>query len=394
MSRTRASRALIALLCVTIVLGIVAYIRTPKTTTASETPKVTGPDAAAVAPKPAEPAKLSGRSTQIALGGSSAALVTQTPVGAPPAVAPTTATPAATAGAPATPVKIVTPTGPVAPPPAVPAKSAVEVPAAPAAAVDLSKSGGVIAQGKALIDASKLVEGRRLLNEALVGGQLSDADADAAKALIGQANQTLIFSPTRITGDTYVTGYTVQSGDKPGKIAAGHDVTWDFLGRINGIADARKLRAGATIKVVRGPFHAVVSKSKYTLDLYLGSPGEKGSMFVRTFKVGHGKNNSTPTGSWMVTPQNKLKNPKWWGTADEPAKEADDPQNPLGEFWIGLTGTGGEAVDKQGFGVHGTIDPDSIGKQMSHGCVRLVNADIQMLYEVLIEGKSTIIIKD
>ena len=391
MSRTRASRALIALLCVTIVLGIVAYIRTPKTTTASETPKVTGPDAAAVTPKPAEPAKPSNRPTQIALGGSSAALVTQTPVGAP-------ATPAAvtpqTTGTPPAPAKIVNPTGPVAPPPVAPAKPAVEVPATPAVAVDLSRSGGVIAQGKSLIEGSKFLEGRRVLNEALVGGQLSEADADAAKALIAQANQTLIFSPQRITGDPYVGGYTVQSGDKPGKIGAGHDVTWDFLGRINNIPDARRLRAGATIKVVRGPFHAVVSKSKYTLDLYLGSPGEKGSMFVRTFKVGHGKNNSTPTGSWMVTPQNKLKNPKWWGTADEPAKEADDPQNPLGEFWIGLTGTGGDAVDKQGFGVHGTIEPDSIGKQMSHGCVRLVNADIQMLYEVLVEGKSTIIIKD
>lgn len=386
MSRTRASRALIALLCVTIVLGMVAYFRKPKTTTASEQTKVSGPDTASVAPgaaKPAEPAApKAGRSTQIALGNNASALITQTPGVGTPAPAPVKPTalspiptpPAGTPAAPATP------------------KPAVEIPA-PAAPVNAANSAGVISTGKTLIESAKLVEGRRILNEALISGQLSEADAEAAKALISKANDTLIFSPRKLEGDPYVTSYNVQSGDKPLKIAAAHDVTWDFLGRINNISDPRRLRAGAPLKIIRGPLHAVVTKSKYTIDLYLGSPGEKGSLYVKTLRVGHGKDNSTPTGSWMVTPQNKLKNPKWWGAPDEPAKEADDPQNPLGEFWIGLTGVDGEAVGKNGFGIHGTIEPDSIGKQSSHGCIRLVNSDVQQVFEMLVEGKSTVIIK-
>jgi L,D-transpeptidase ErfK/SrfK len=61
---------------------------------------------------------------------------------------------------------------------------------------------------------------------------------------------------------------------------------------------------------------------------------------------------------------------------------------------MGLNGTDGDAVGKEGFGIHGTIDPDSIGKEMSHGCIRLVNENVEQVYEMLIDGKSTIIIKE
>ena len=52
------------------------------------------------------------------------------------------------------------------------------------------------------------------------------------------------------------------------------DVTWELLGRVNGISDPRRIRATQTLKTVKGPFHAVVSKSKFTMDIYFGSPGE------------------------------------------------------------------------------------------------------------------------
>jgi len=46
--------------------------------------------------------------------------------------------------------------------------------------------------------------------------------------------------------------------------------------------------------------------------------------------------------------------------------------NPLGPRWIGL--------DVKGFGIHGTNRPDSIGKNASHGCIRLRNRDIEDLF--------------
>jgi lipoprotein-anchoring transpeptidase ErfK/SrfK len=43
------------------------------------------------------------------------------------------------------------------------------------------------------------------------------------------------------------------------------------------------------------------------------------------------------------------------------------PKNPVGLVWIDL--------NAPGYGLHGTPDPDNIGKTASHGCVRLTNWD-------------------
>jgi len=253
---------------------------------------------------------------------------------------------------------------------------------------------GTLADGQAKMQSGDLLAGRQVLNNLLLGGQLSSADAATTRRTIAQANQSLVFSAKRFPNDPFGGTYVVKPGDSLAKIAQNYDITWELLARINGLNDPRKLRAGAILKVLKGPFHAVVTKSAFTIDMYLGSAGEKGSMYVTTFSVGLGRDDSTPTGSWLVTPQNKLKNPKFWGASDLPPAEADDPHNPLGEFWIGLEGTDGHAVGKQSYGIHGTIEPDSIGKQASHGCIRLRNGEIDLVYEMLVEGKSTVIVKD
>jgi len=266
------------------------------------------------------------------------------------------------------------------------------VPPAPNNA-DPAVSAKALADGKAQLDAGNLIAGRTTLNEALTRGLFTNADAPTAKELMAQANDVLIFSPRRFPEDPYQTSYNMQPGDRPVRFSGQFSSTWEFIARVNGIKDARRLRQGQTLKIIKGPFHAVVGKSTFVMDMYLGSPGEKGSLYVRSFPVGLGRNGSTPTGTWMLQPQGKLKNPKWWGTGDEPMKEADDPTNPLGEFWMGLVGTDGEAIGKEGFGIHGTIEPDSIGKEMSHGCVRLVHENVERVYEMLIDGKSTVIVK-
>jgi lipoprotein-anchoring transpeptidase ErfK/SrfK len=96
----------------------------------------------------------------------------------------------------------------------------------------------------------------------------------------------------------------------------------------------------------------------------------------------------------MVETDTKLKNPQYHSPRGEGVIAADDPKNPLGEFWIGLTGIEGDAVGKPSYGIHGTIEPDSIGKQASLGCIRLLNEDVAIVYEMLVEGKSTVIVKE
>jgi LysM repeat protein len=249
---------------------------------------------------------------------------------------------------------------------------------------------GPLADGQARVAAGQLLEARSVLNDALQSGHLNSADTDAARSLMQQISQTLVFSTKAYAGDAYTASYSVRHGDSLAKIAAGFDTTWQMLARINHL-DPRRLRYGTTIKIVKGPFFAVVRKNAYMLDAYLGAlPGKAGSMYVTSFPVGLGRDNSTPTGLWAIGPHSKLKHPTYYPPEGGDAIDADDPKNPLGGFWIGLTGIDGQAVGAASYGIHGTIDPASIGHQSSMGCIRLRNDDIALVFDLMVEGKSLV----
>jgi LysM repeat protein len=244
------------------------------------------------------------------------------------------------------------------------------------------------------LQAGNLLAARQALNAQLISAGQNESQTADLKKQIHELNKTIIFSTKRFADDPFGGSYAVQNGDALQKIAKAHNVTWELLGRMNDISDPRKLRAGRAIKIINGPFNAVVSKSKFTMDVWLGEPMSSDAMFVGTFNVGLGKDASTPAGTWIVTPGGKQKNPKFWGAAELAPMEADDPQNPLGEFWLALTGVDGDAEGREGFGIHGTIDPSSIGKNASLGCIRLAKDDIAMVYELLVDGKSKVVVKD
>ena len=69
--------------------------------------------------------------------------------------------------------------------------------------------------------------------------------------------------------------------------------------------------------------------------------------------------------------------------------EGHDPKNPIGKFWVGLEGVG-ESATNTGYGIHGTIDPESIGQQKSMGCVRMGTDDIALVFELMGEQVSTV----
>jgi lipoprotein-anchoring transpeptidase ErfK/SrfK len=254
-------------------------------------------------------------------------------------------------------------------------------------------SSSLLAQAQSLVDNGQLLEARGQLNDALNAGNLSPEGAESAKSLLSQINQIVIFSRKKFPDDIYGGSYVVEPGDSLAKIANAHDCTWELLGRINGI-DPKHLRSGATIKVIEGPFFGYVDKKRFTFDIYLGGlPGEKSAMFVTSVRVGLGRDDSTPPGTWMIEPHHKLRHPTYYSPRGQGVLQADDPQNPLGGYWIGLTGTDGQAVGKMSYGIHGTIDPDSIGKQSSMGCIRLKADDIALVYDLMVEGKSMVVVR-
>ena len=246
-----------------------------------------------------------------------------------------------------------------------------------------------IATARSLVQQKRLVEARAVLNQVLAS-DISLRTADQVRRELGNINQQLVFSPLIDKTDPFTSEYIIKRGDYLGTIAPKYNVPWKFLQDINRIPKPENIRGGQRLKVIRGPFHLVVDKSDFRADLYLGSGNSR--VFVRSYAVGLGEYNSTPIGRFVVRKHSKLEDPEWVNPRTRERFHASDPANPIGEHWIGLRGIDANTRELSGYGLHGTIEPDSIGKQASMGCVRFRAADIAQVFTMLSEEKSTVTI--
>ncbi len=307
--------------------------------------------------------------------------------GGTPSITPGSTTPAA-------------PTTPTAAAPALPPATPLDASSGlPSDLTDLIRAGATL-QGQ-----GNLLEARTKLNTALLDRRLPAPEREALRRQIASLNESLVFAPGLAPGDPLFGTYTVLPGDNITKIMRSQAPFVDrlFLGRINNMADVNKLSVGRKIKVPRQPFHLIVHKDSFRADLYMGPPLPPdatisdaqpiearltGWTYIRSFAVGLGESNGTPEGLFGVRPSSKLINPEWINPRDRTRFAANDPANPIGEHWIGLEGTEEKTRTFAAYGMHGTIQPDSIGKQMSMGCVRMLAADIALVYEVMAEKVS------
>ncbi len=91
-----------------------------------------------------------------------------------------------------------------------------------------------------------------------------------------------------------------------------------------------------------------------------------GSHLIKRYPIAVGKMlTPTPSGSYTII--NKEKN----------------PGGPFGAFWMGLS--------KPHYGIHGTNNPASIGKNVSHGCIRMKNGDVVKLSQLVPLGTTVYI---
>lgn len=224
---------------------------------------------------------------------------------------------------------------------------------------------------------SKVIEVRDKLNSAL-SMPMSLQQRQTIQAKLSDLADDWLFGPAVFAGDTLCDTYAVQRGDLLEVIGRRHKVPYEILMQVNRIRRPQNLKAGRTIKVINGPFHAKVCRSTFTLDLYLQDT------YVRTFKVGLGKPGyETPTGLWRVQQNGKLIKPTWTDPDTRRRYTATDPDYPLGSRWIALDGLDGEARGRTGFAIHGTKDPAQIGTAGSRGCIRMYNGDAILAYRLL-----------
>lgn len=98
---------------------------------------------------------------------------------------------------------------------------------------------------------------------------------------------------------------------------------------------------------------------------------------IRLYEVSMGRSDEpTPLGDFTL--ETCLKDPVWYRPNASPVP-AGNPDNPLGKRWLGF------AEDQQ-YGFHGTNSEDTIGGYESGGCVRMHNADVIELFELVGPG--------
>lgn len=90
---------------------------------------------------------------------------------------------------------------------------------------------------------------------------------------------------------------------------------------------------------------------------------------VKIYRVAVGaKVSPSPQGEFTIV--HRIPEPTYYAPGVIIPPGAD---NPLGPRWIGLSA--------KGFGIHGTNQPNSIGRKLSHGCIRMRNRDVEDLFE-------------
>ena len=198
---------------------------------------------------------------------------------------------------------------------------------------------------------------------------------DQIRVQLDGLNKVLIFSRAP-SPDAVV--YRVKPGDTLGGIAKRHGVTYQLIKRLN-----RKSRdiivPKERLKIPKGEVSALVDKSDFRLVLLLNG------RYVKEYPIAVGRDGSeTPVGTFEVG--TRLVSPTWYAP-DGGIYEFGHAKNILGTRWIGFR----ETEAHSGYGIHGTTEPSTVPGRASRGCVRMLNRDVEELYDFIRAGTRVVI---
>jgi L,D-transpeptidase ErfK/SrfK len=191
--------------------------------------------------------------------------------------------------------------------------------------------------------------------------------------------------------------YTVSGGDTLTSIAKRTGVSLKEIADDNRLDPAKPLKAGLQLRITASEIIPETMENGVLIDL----PGSMLHLFERgvpvmSVPVGLGmpkkkgqKGWETPSGTFKI--KGKLKSPDWKVPAsiqEEMRREGlavkesypPGPKNPVGGYVLQTT--------FPGILVHDTIDPSTIFRFMSHGCIRLLRADMEQLFGNVRSGTS------
>jgi len=145
-----------------------------------------------------------------------------------------------------------------------------------------------------------------------------------------------------------------------------------LISRANQLRSETSIRADDTLRVPTEPVRVLVDlSSRWVFYLF-------GDEVAAAWEVGVGQEGSETTpGSYTVGL--KQKDPAWHPEGREMVPFGD-PENPLGTRWLAWYDENGRNTS---LGFHGTNDESGVGGRVSKGCIRMRNADVEALFEIL-----------
>jgi LysM repeat protein len=214
------------------------------------------------------------------------------------------------------------------------------------------------------LDADQLTEALLQLTKLADEAGLTPLQQQQITTLLDQLAGTVIYSTRSIV----LPPHEVKPGETLETIAGELQIPWQLLAKINGIDDPNAVQPGERLKVIRGPFHAMIDLQKREMSLRIGG------MYAGRFAIGTGPD-TPPEGTYSVT--EKITDPVYHG--DSRSLAAGDPANPLGKCWIGLG-------DR--FGIHGSPANSAADLQRPDvpGSIALQSRDAEDAFDILTVG--------
>lgn len=167
--------------------------------------------------------------------------------------------------------------------------------------------------------------------------------------------------------------YLVKRGDSLGAIASRFGTTTELIQKNNLVMNPNLIKIGDRLRVFTGKFE--LEANKKTCEMMVLLNGE----FFKRYKVGTGLFGRTPVGTFVV--RDKIPEPTWW-PPDGREVPFGHKDNILGTRWMSVRATG-DTPDVRGYGIHGTWDPTSVGKESSAGCLRMINEQVEELFSYI-----------
>lgn len=239
---------------------------------------------------------------------------------------------------------------------------------------------------RAALDAGKFAEAFTLAQQLIADPALTENSAPwrEAAALLTRANLAAWENGAELKD--YTLSYRARPGDSFSRVASRWKTTIEAVKRSNRVRpEENTLFLDQKLVIYPGPWRIRVEKAARLLKLYNCNPAHPEQLFA-VFDVGIGRLGRTPTANFVIS--GRQKHPAWY-TPNGGIIPYGDPENMLGDYFLKLAPASTPGKPLLGYGIHGTPDESSVTKSLSNGCIRMRNADVELLY-LLVPGRTPV----